>query len=573
MKYKNSGYIFILLLFFGKISSQITFSEVMFDVASNEYNDEFVEIYNLSDTDYANLEGSFFSDGSGIDAILSKSNTYLIPPHSFAIILDSSYFEQPLNEQVYHTIIPENVLIFKTSDRAFGDGGLSNSYNEYLSITNSRGDTLTTYRYSTGNSPGHSDEKIILAGDNSQLNWEDSRLTGGTPGFYNSVSPYRIDPGFSDTSLDIPYLIFEHSSIQIDLTIHNFGLSFIEDSIMICLFSDKNENLMYDSGDLLIVKNKILFSDDRSYGFQWDNIPGGRHLVVADILYHLDENTENNIISEVVNVLIRDLKVHINEIKFLTNEGEPEWIELINAGRENVCLKGWGVTDSRDTVLIDTSVNLYPGQMKVICPGDLPERYDMSDSLQIVLGSFINLNDTGDDLYLIEPAGGWKEHISYSCEWLDTYDSRKVSLERINPDLYENDSNNWGPCITMSGATPGKSNSIFSEMKEKNEHVFIEPNPFSPDGDGYEDVTIIRGAIPEQRATIKIQIFDIKGRLIRTLKDNEFSGSRFSAVWDGKDSHGCKARMGIYIIFVQALNNNKMIIREIKTSVILAHKL
>lgn len=86
-------------------------------------------------------------------------------------------------------------------------------------------------------------------------------------------------------------------------------------------------------------------------------------------------------------------------------------------------------------------------------------------------------------------------------------------------------------------------------------------------------MTIISGEIPEKSARIKAEVFDTRGRLIQTLKDNRFSGSQFNLVWDGRDGKGRIARIGIYIIFIQALNDRLGVLREMRTTVVLAQKL
>lgn len=52
---------------FNFCSAQITFTEVMNDVATNENHDEFVEIFNLSVTDTIDITGWHFSDSSGMN--------------------------------------------------------------------------------------------------------------------------------------------------------------------------------------------------------------------------------------------------------------------------------------------------------------------------------------------------------------------------------------------------------------------------------------------------------------------------------------------------------------------------
>ena len=67
--------------------------------------------------------------------------------------------------------------------------------------------------------------------------------------------------------------------------------------------------------------------------------------------------------------------------------------------------------------------------------------------------------------------------------------------------------------------------------------------------------------------------FDIKGRKIQTLNDNAFTGSKFNIVWDGKDEDKNQVRMGIYIVFVQILNDRNGVLLELKSTVVLANKL
>lgn len=564
--------VFILIIII-KLPAQITFSEVMYDVATNEYHDEFIELFNLSYTDSIDITGWQFSDSAGSDHIIPLHDGSKIPPRSFALILDGSY---PENSSTYDTIIPDTVMLLTISDNSLGNNGLSNSQSELLSIINSTGDTLNTYRYTVGNIPGFSDEKILLDGGNDSSNWRDSKKEGGTPGGKNSVTPPDFDLGFAAASFIIPDLIFENESVQVEALVHNYGMNAVSGNIEIQLFSDRNTNYMPDEKDMI---HDTKYFDISNWNFpqivelEWSNIQAGEHLLVLRLNFTDDENPENDFIYKIITVLSRGSHLHINEIKFLTLEEEPEWIELINSGYRDIYLKGWRVADHADTALIDTYVCLSPGQMKVIAKDSLPYFYCIEDSQVILVDDFPTLNNTGDEITLIEPAGSRKERINYSIDWLEGEQNNLASLERINPNLYENKVENWGPCVSPLYATPGKQNSVYTDLIKKRSEVHVAPNPFSPDGDAIDDVTIISIEIPEASARIKAQIFDIKGRLIRTLRDNRFTGSHFNLVWDGKDQDGHMARIGIYIIYIQTLNDWQGIIRELKASVVLAHKL
>ena len=64
------------------------------------------------------------------------------------------------------------------------------------------------------------------------------------------------------------------------------------------------------------------------------------------------------------------------------------------------------------------------------------------------------------------------------------------------------------------------------------------PNPFS-------SVTSIEFAVPEA-AQVKIAIYDVSGRLVRTLVDGRVKPDVYKASWDGTDSFGSPVASGIY---------------------------
>lgn len=562
-------YLVCLSILSSSVFSQVTFSEIMFDVATNEYHDEYVEIFNLSYSDTMDITGWVFSDSSGFDQLLSVENGNKIPPRSFALILDGSYFS---NSNTYDSIVSGTIPILTISDNSFGSSGLSNTNPEHLSIFDSTGKLLTSYRYSTGNLPGFSDEKIDLDLNNEPFNWADSRILGGTPGGKNSVSPYQLDPGLDDQSLVIADIIFNNLITEIDLKIYNYGLLAPADSLEIFIFSDTNKNELLDLNEPLI-GNAVLPVSTQVVGFEWSGMAVGEHYITASIYYAADENKTNNQVQRKVQVYNGSPQLHFNEIKFLTTEGEAEWIELVNAGDEDIYLKGWAIADLSDTVKIDTPLFMKSESYLVISNDTLFENYDLVYINLLILNTFPVLNDQEDKIFLLNPLAEIEEDIFYTRQWLEGEDYRYPSLERINPFLNSNQAVNWGPCVDPNRSTPGRKNSIYSDLRIKSHSLNVSPNPFSPDADGIDDVTVISGEIPENSARISIQIFDIRGRLIRTLTDNGFTGSDFYFVWDGRDNQDRISRIGIYIIFVQAINDRLGVLREMKTTVVLAQKL
>jgi len=565
---KVSGLI-LFILFIGYCQAQITFSEIMFDVATNEYHDEFIEIFNLSYHDFIPVSGWRFSDSSGTDQIVSISGEAVIPPRCFAVILDKSYFE---NSLTYQDVLPDTVLILTISDNAFGNSGLSNTEGEYLTISDSNGKVLTAYRYTPGNPPGYSDEKVNLDEENSPDNWKNSACEGGTPGWQNSVSPPRIDYGFDSRSLILPALIIEGQSQMISLKIFNYGSENSKLPLELEVFADLDRNGIYQDTDRQIVSQR-LDATEQVFDFVWPDPPPGRYDLTAILRQEEDERSQNNRITVEVDVYTETAALRINEINFLSDDQEPEWIELINTGTTPVFLNGWSLMDARDTILIDTAAVIEGNAYLVLSEADLPEKYNLSADRLLLIKNLPTLNDQGDFLQISSPAGMTVEEVSYEIDWLEGESWRRVSLERINPALNSTRRENWGPCLDAAGGTPGRRNSLFVTKDPGTMEITAAPNPFSPDGDGTDDVTMISGRLASSSARIKVQIFDLMGRLIRTLEENRFSANNFSLIWDGKDENRAPVRIGIYIIYLQMLNDRQGILREMKTTVVLARKL
>ena len=70
------------------------------------------------------------------------------------------------------------------------------------------------------------------------------------------------------------------------------------------------------------------------------------------------------------------------------------------------------------------------------------------------------------------------------------------------------------------------------------------PNPFNP------RTTI--DFVLDRDAQASIRVFDVQGRMVRTLIDSYLSAGRRSVAWDGKDDHGAPVASGVYFLRLQA---------------------
>jgi hypothetical protein len=139
--------------------------------------------------------------------------------------------------------------------------------------------------------------------------------------------------------------------------------------------------------------------------------------------------------------------------------------------------------------------------------------------------------------------------------------------------LVGNESSNWSTSVSKYGATPGSLNSIFTENSLDASGLTFEPNPFSPDDDGFEDFSIINYTLPFITAQIRIKIFDDKGRLVRTLVNNEASSSKGAIVFDGLNDFGNPLRIGMYIVFLESVDTKSGKSIAFKDVIVVARKL
>ncbi len=71
------------------------------------------------------------------------------------------------------------------------------------------------------------------------------------------------------------------------------------------------------------------------------------------------------------------------------------------------------------------------------------------------------------------------------------------------------------------------------------------PNPFNP-------TTVIGYDVPAGGADVSIRIYDVAGRLVRTLVDEHKTPGRYQAPWDGRNGRGVHVATGVYFYRMQA---------------------
>lgn len=423
------------------------------------------------------------------------------------------------------------------------------------------------------------------------------RILGGIGG---TTGTFRIDDIALTvkTTIDLavesfsmmPLLPLISDTITFSVLIRNLGIH-TATNYFLELFDDANRDSIGQPGERFrqISPPPINAGDSLNLQVQWTGFSAGEHQILAVASTPGDENPANN--RAILNFVARltPRSVVINEIMYAPISGQAEWVELYNRSSSPVDLSNWTLSDMRDArgksnifTLAKTATRVAPGGYAVVSSDSSilslysSLRTPPSNVTVLILNrSSLSLSNEGDDVIITDPVGTVIDSVRYSPSWHNPELSSVsgISLERINPSLSSNDRRNWNSSVNKLGGTPGQQNSIYTTSLPSQTTISISPNPFSPDGDGFEDFAVISYQLPTQTARIRLKVFDSVGRLVRTLASNELSGSTGQIIWDGLDDEKRRLRMGIYVILLEAFDSGGGTVESAKAAAVVAGKL
>lgn len=269
------------------------------------------------------------------------------------------------------------------------------------------------------------------------------------------------------------------------------------------------------------------------------------------------------------------------EIMFEPSEMNSEFLEFYNNSDEPIEIGGWSISDDKERLftISSTQNNLEAHNFFTVSSDSLIlNNYSWlsnSKELEILNTTSLNLTNTDKLLYLKDVKNNIIDSLHYFNSWHNKslLETKDISLELINFNLDRNRSANWSSSVAEKGATPGKANSINVENIVSKAKIEITPNPFSPDNDGFEDFSFINYNLTQPISQIRIRVYDSKGRLVRTLTDNQLVGNKGTILFDGLNERKNPLSMGIYIILFEAVNSNNVVVEVLKEVVVVARKL
>lgn len=271
--------------------------------------------------------------------------------------------------------------------------------------------------------------------------------------------------------------------------------------------------------------------------------------------------------------------VVINEVLFNPRTGGADFVEIYNNSNKYISLQNWNLAnlekDSIDNykLVSDIPLMLAPSSFLVFTKDKqniVFEYYRAVKNNIIEMSSLPTYSNDEGNVYLLNSDNSIIDYFNYNEEmhFALLNDVKGVSLERIDYNRSTNDPTNWHSASETEGfATPGYENSQYMKT-DIDDEITISPETFSPDNDGYNDVVNIGYQFAEPGYVANVIIYDAKGRLIKHLANNEMLGVSGAFSWDGIDENNTKARIGVYVIYIEVFNLNGEIKKYKKTCVL-----
>lgn|GEM_PF-2315321 len=323
----------------------------------------------------------------------------------------------------------------------------------------------------------------------------------------------------------------------------------------------------------------------------------------ACITDSLDEQHSNDTIRFNITLAVPQDSLVINEIMFDPQPASCEWLEVYNRSSR------WISLDSARLITGEKRPGEYSHTVKplLISPNSfgliaadstlLLQEYPSLRHGMDLTGLGVSTLDLGKDscfVTLHNLDSTVIDSVHYFKTWQQSLLRKTfvgISLERIDAGGASNDPRNWQACIDSAGATPLKRNSIASATKNDtilpagtSFHADFSPNPFSPDGDGFQDATTLTiqtgdaasgssaNGSPTSAWAMRVRIYDARGEMVRMLSDATQIVGATAIAFDGKRDNGQTLSPGLYTVLIELTSQSPLRTMRQEIGVVIAGK-
>ncbi len=258
----------------------------------------------------------------------------------------------------------------------------------------------------------------------------------------------------------------------------------------------------------------------------------------------------------------------LNEVMFDNPEKSVEYIEIYNRSNKVLNVSGLVFSTRKTDGSLNTGnkISTYklmgPQTYLVFCPAadSLKNYYNLTGNKEIIKATWTTLNNESATIVLCNDAKDTiYDELTYYSKWHHALvkNPKGVSLEKINPFLETQNQTSWHSAGSdVNYGTPGYQNSQFREIENSvnQKMVWVEPEAFSPDMDGIDDLCFVHYETESSGYVANVIILNAVGEKIYQLASNILLSSEGYLTWDGRTKKGNNANVGIYVLYFEAFN-------------------
>ena len=269
-------------------------------------------------------------------------------------------------------------------------------------------------------------------------------------------------------------------------------------------------------------------------------------------------------------------EILINEIMFNPIEPGMDYVELYNPTDKPFDLSELklGVIkesfpNPADTVLkvISEESCLFMPHSYLLLSTDglgIARQYECHPESLVDMASFPSYPNSGGFALLVSRQGVVVDQMAFdeSMHHPLLKETKGVALERVSWWAPSDQADNWHSAAeAVHFGTPGYHNSMaVDEMPWDSSAsaapIQLDPEVFSPDGDGFGDLLTIHYVLEQGGCTMNTYIFDADGRLVRHLVRGELVAKEGCFVWNGLDQRGGSVPLGIYVLVTEVFDGS-----------------
>ena len=280
-----------------------------------------------------------------------------------------------------------------------------------------------------------------------------------------------------------------------------------------------------------------------------------------------------------------DLK--INEVMFDNPSNSMEYVEIYNTSDKVLDISNVIFTTRKTDGSLNTGNKIPPKTLM------LPHTYlalcENADSIRnyhnspiesrIISTGWSALNNESATLVLTNSAKDTiYDELTYNVKWHHALvkNTKGVSLEKINPLLPTQNPESWHSAASeVNFGTPGYKNSQYRDVINNEsgpKTVWTEPEAFSPDNDGVNDVCFIHYKTETHGYMANVTILNQVGTKVFQLASNILLATEGTLTWDGRTDKGKNANVGIYILYFEMFNPETGARKHLKLPIVVSSR-